>query len=153
MWCSRRCAWHAGCRRVERARHGPRQDGRVDLKLAAHARIARLFNGGQPDSDLDTNPSPPRPPPLGVSKMLRWSGPHLAPTWRCRRRKCFFLTIRWGVKFCFRPMCVYSKCSEFYGEFKYASKHEFFLEPLTFPTPPTQPFKSGCWDRIPQGLH
>ena len=59
--------------------------------------------GGTRTEPLTPTPNPthtPTPHPLAVAKTFRRSGPHLAPTWRQRRRFFFFfLRIPRGLKF------------------------------------------------------
>ena len=48
-----------------------------------------------------------------------------------RRRSCFSLTA--GVNFCFHHMCLYLKCSDFSGDFKYAKNMLTKFAPLCLP--------------------
>ena len=71
-------------------------------------------------------------------------GPNLAP--KALELFCFLV---YGGRNLLHPLCVFSKCSEFCGEFKCACKTGKKFSPLTFPT---QPFpKSDCWDWTPSG--
>ena len=91
-------------------------------------------HGGRLDADPD-------PPPPRRSKVLRRSGPHftfgpnLAPK---ALEKIFWHPV--GGNIWLHPLCVCSKCSEFYGEFKCARKTGKQFSPLTFPNqPPPHP--------------
>ena len=76
-------------------------------------------------------PPPPPPTPWGVQRVEEvWTtfGPNLAP----KAPETFFWHTL-GAKNWLHPLCVCSKCSELYGEFKYACKTGKFFSLLTPP--------------------
>ena len=74
-----------------------------------------VHGGGRRAQALDAIPPPPRPSPWKLAGKCQPSGP------KTPERKVFLPGGERG-KNCIHPMCLYSKYSEFYGEFNYGGK-------------------------------
>ena len=112
--------------------------------------LRSLYVGGV-QTEILTPAAPPPPREVqSVEEIWTTFGPNLAP-----QAPDFFFWHTVGGKNLLHLPCVCSKCSECYGEFKYACKPGTKVLPLTFPPqpppPPPPPPRSGCWDRSPSG--